>query len=51
MREYSDYAAVEFAEPELTVVLDEGAYMPARAHEPDAGGGFVLPCESDGVSG
>lgn len=45
MREYSDYAAVEFAKPELPVVLGEGAYMPVRAHEPDAGADLFSPVE------
>lgn len=43
MSEYSDYA-VKFAVPEIPVVLDEGAYMPVRAHEPDAGADLFSPC-------
>lgn len=42
MNEYSDYVA-KFTVPELPVVLDEGAYMPVRAHEPDAGADLFSP--------
>ena len=42
MSEYSDYV-LKFAVPELPVVLDEGSYMPVRAHEPDAGADLFSP--------
>lgn len=33
----SDYAVMKFDKPEIPVVLDAGARMPNRAHDPDAG--------------
>lgn len=43
MNKNSGYAVVKFAVPELPVVLDGGAYMPVRAHEPDAGADLFSP--------
>ena len=43
MNKNSGYAVANFAVPELPVVLDELAYMPVRAHEPDAGADLFSP--------
>ena len=43
MNKNSGYAVAKFAVPELPVVLDGGAYMPVRAHEPDAGADLFSP--------
>ena len=43
MNKISGYAVAKFTVPELPVVLDEGAYMPVRAHEPDAGADLFSP--------
>lgn len=43
MNKNSGYAVAKFTAPELPVVLDEGAYIPVRAHEPDAGADLFSP--------